>query len=211
MKKTYCKQLVIGLPSSGKTTFIAALWHTVTNDEVPGALKLEKLHGDSKHLNAIKSAWIKCCPVDRTISSDEIVSMRLTHPDNNESELAKLLDGKNLFYIFNNSCTKEELLRKSDFIIMYNSTILIEALAYALPIFRYNGDDMKDMLVFSNNFVNFVELKDSFESLFDPITYSKVLRLHKKDYKNCFFQPSNDSVSEIYKKIIKNKTKGSHI
>lgn len=85
MKKTYCKQLVIGLPSSGKTTFIAALWHTVTNDEVPGALKLEKLHGDSKHLNAIKSAWIKCCPVDRTISSDEIVSMRLTHPDNNES------------------------------------------------------------------------------------------------------------------------------
>ncbi|MBT3394993.1 glycosyltransferase [archaeon] len=133
------------------------------------------------------------------------------HPDNNESELAKLLDGKNLFYIFNNSCTKEELLRKSDFIIMYNSTILIEALAYALPIFRYNGDDMKDMLVFSNNFVNFVELKDSFESLFDPITYSKVLRLHKKDYKNCFFQPSNDSVSEIYKKIIKNKTKGSHI
>ena len=88
---------------------------------------------------------------------------------------------------------------------MYNSTILVEALAYALPIFRYRGDDMKDMSVFSSNFVNYSELKDSFESLFDSTNYSRLLKLHEEDYGDCFFQSSNKDISEIYKKSIQNR------
>ena len=38
---------MIGLPETGKTTFLAALWYVVKHhDEVSGALALDKLNGD---------------------------------------------------------------------------------------------------------------------------------------------------------------------
>jgi stage III sporulation protein SpoIIIAA len=50
-------QLIIGLPETGKTTFLAALWHVVTSEEVNESLRLERLHGDSKYLNEISAKW----------------------------------------------------------------------------------------------------------------------------------------------------------
>lgn len=50
--------VLIGLPSSGKTTFLAALWYLVTSKQIPTRLKFRALgHGDRKHLNAIVKQW----------------------------------------------------------------------------------------------------------------------------------------------------------
>lgn len=77
-------QLMIGLPSSGKTTFLAALWYIVAhaNSHVEGSLKLHNLEGgDKDYINKICNQWVSATTVDRTkISDEEIVSMVLKDP-----------------------------------------------------------------------------------------------------------------------------------
>jgi hypothetical protein len=74
--------LLIGLPETGKTTFLAALWHVVESGEVQSSLKLENLHGNRDHLNLIRSEWSSCKPLSRTgITSEKLVSMLLTDPE----------------------------------------------------------------------------------------------------------------------------------
>jgi hypothetical protein len=76
-------QLIIGLPETGKTTFLAALWHVVTSEEVFESLLLERLHGDSRYLNEIRDKWASSLPIGRTIQeSEELkISMILKTPD----------------------------------------------------------------------------------------------------------------------------------
>jgi hypothetical protein len=76
-------QLIIGLPETGKTTFLAALWHVVTSEEVAESLRLKRLHGDSKYLNEIRDKWASSLPIGRTIQeSEELrISMILKTPD----------------------------------------------------------------------------------------------------------------------------------
>lgn len=80
---------MIGLPQTGKTTFIAALWHVVKNlDEVPGALGLMRLQGDQEHLNRICDSWLQFTQVARTNPSSEIVvSMELKTKEEDKSML----------------------------------------------------------------------------------------------------------------------------
>src|SRR4051794_12749587 len=71
-------QLILGLPGSGKTTFIAALWHVIESDEVEGALKLAEVHGVRDYLNGIRKNWLDCQDLERTrIGSEHEVSFRL--------------------------------------------------------------------------------------------------------------------------------------
>lgn len=62
---------IIGLPGSGKTTFLAALWHLLDAGEVSSKFVLDKLVGDHTHLNAIVDAWRKCEEVPRTSMAAE--------------------------------------------------------------------------------------------------------------------------------------------
>lgn len=72
------RQLILGLPESGKTTFIAALWHVVQSNEVASALRIHKFDGDRTHLNKLQNAWLRCEPVTRTSQqADAIVRMSL--------------------------------------------------------------------------------------------------------------------------------------
>jgi Double-GTPase 1 len=72
------RYVIIGLPGSGKTTFLAALWHVVRQTDLDSALRLDRLDGDIKHLNAICDAWLRCVAVPRTIAESEtLVSMHL--------------------------------------------------------------------------------------------------------------------------------------
>ncbi|GIK79783.1 MAG: hypothetical protein BroJett024_08880 [Alphaproteobacteria bacterium] len=70
--------VISGLPASGKTTYLAALWHLVTAREAK-ALRFESLrHGDATHLNAIAARWRSARVQDRTpVGSDRLVSMNL--------------------------------------------------------------------------------------------------------------------------------------
>lgn len=64
------RTLMVGLPSSGKTTFLAALWHVLRQRDVPGALSLERLSGDEQYLNAIRDAWLTGRELDRTARTE---------------------------------------------------------------------------------------------------------------------------------------------
>ena len=74
---------IAGLPASGKTTFLAALWHVVTARDVPTTLTLGNLvDGDLAHLNAIAKRWRSACVQDRTPSSFRRVRMNLLDSSN---------------------------------------------------------------------------------------------------------------------------------
>lgn len=74
--------LLVGLPATGKTSFLAALWYMVDQTEVPCKLKLERLEGDRKYLNDIRDAWVAYKPVPHTqVDTEKIVSMFLRNQD----------------------------------------------------------------------------------------------------------------------------------
>ena len=62
---------IVGLPSSGKTTFLAALWHLIDAGEVRTKLVLDRLVGDHTYLNTITEAWRRCEEVPRTSRASE--------------------------------------------------------------------------------------------------------------------------------------------
>lgn len=81
MKKSDLKALLIGLPQTGKTTFLAALWHVVDSGEVSGSMRLTKQHGDRDYLNRIRELWLSCEELPRTqIGAEENLSMYLSEP-----------------------------------------------------------------------------------------------------------------------------------
>lgn len=85
--------VICGLPGSGKTTFLAALWHLITSREVYTTLRFASLrNGDYSHLNSIAARWRNALVQERTtVGAPRHVSMnlvgaagapvRLTFPD----------------------------------------------------------------------------------------------------------------------------------
>lgn len=70
--------LFIGLPDSGKTTFLAALWHVLTDRSSATSLKLKSLSGDRSYLNQIARDWRECSQVPRTnLQTEQIVVLHL--------------------------------------------------------------------------------------------------------------------------------------
>jgi len=70
--------LLIGLRGSGKTSFLAALWHLIEAGELPTALRASELQPDREYLNRIRDSWLKFEPVGRTsLRSQEVISLVL--------------------------------------------------------------------------------------------------------------------------------------
>ncbi|MDC0679391.1 TRAFAC clade GTPase domain-containing protein [Sorangium atrum] len=70
--------LFIGLPGSGKTTFLAALWHVLSDRSSSTTLKLRKLSGDRTYLNQITKEWRECSQVPRTnLQTEQVVVLHL--------------------------------------------------------------------------------------------------------------------------------------
>lgn len=70
--------LFIGLPASGKTTFLAALWHVLNDRTSATSLKLTKLSGDRAYLNQIAKEWRECSQVPRTsLQTEQVVVLHL--------------------------------------------------------------------------------------------------------------------------------------
>jgi|JI10StandDraft_1071094.scaffolds.fasta_scaffold19795_3 hypothetical protein len=71
--------VIIGLPESGKTTFLAALWHLITDRTLPTVLSFrDLLSGDVAHLNAITARWRDARVQERTaVGGNKLVSMNL--------------------------------------------------------------------------------------------------------------------------------------
>ena len=72
------RHLILGYPESGKTTYLAALWHIIDAGLAGTSLVLEKTSGDTEYLNKIVEAWLKCEEVPRTyISNEESVALHV--------------------------------------------------------------------------------------------------------------------------------------
>jgi GTPase SAR1 family protein len=67
MNKSGMKLALVGLPESGKTTFVAALYHIIQQPEHSPALVLTKLPEQSKYLDAIVKTWRDLEPQIKTI------------------------------------------------------------------------------------------------------------------------------------------------
>lgn len=71
--------VVMGLPGSGKTTFLAALWQLVFNRERATQLTFDGLaRGNYEHLNAIAARWRNAQMQERTlVGGNKIVSINM--------------------------------------------------------------------------------------------------------------------------------------
>lgn len=65
--------LLVGLPKTGKTTFVAALWHVLNSEDVDDSLQLSVLGGDDTYLNLIHDEWLNYVEVDRTTQQNEAI------------------------------------------------------------------------------------------------------------------------------------------
>jgi len=81
---------IVGLPSSGKTTLLAALWHTVREPGSKTALSFDGLsQGNYEHLNSLAKRWRSGTIQQRTqVSGAKGVAMRLRDDDGNQIELS---------------------------------------------------------------------------------------------------------------------------
>lgn len=70
---------IVGLPGSGKTTFLAALWHLIRSDEIPTRLRFSSMSDqDYAYLNKIVKLWRKATEQGRTqIAGTKSISMNL--------------------------------------------------------------------------------------------------------------------------------------
>jgi hypothetical protein len=78
---TSAKTVILGLPESGKTTFLAALWHLMESEEADVGLVVDRVEGNQKYLNDIAAKWRTYQPVGRTSQvgdTDVSISVRNT-------------------------------------------------------------------------------------------------------------------------------------
>ena len=71
--------VIVGLPASGKTTYLAALWHLVTDGAVHTTVRFGDLRaGKVEHLNAISARCRAAVIQERTaLAGSRLVSMNL--------------------------------------------------------------------------------------------------------------------------------------
>lgn len=65
------QQLIVGMPSSGKSTFIGALRHLLVANEVETELELTELADDERHVNRLENDWLECREFQRTKPATE--------------------------------------------------------------------------------------------------------------------------------------------
>jgi hypothetical protein len=78
--------VVLGLPASGKTTYLAALWHLLQARKVESKLKAPRLRaGEAQHLNDIARRWLAAKKQERTFhTKNRTVTMEMETVDGDE-------------------------------------------------------------------------------------------------------------------------------
>jgi hypothetical protein len=100
-----------------------------------------------------------------------------------------------------------EMLQKSDFIILHNTSVAMEALNYKIPIFRYFDEDLINLWNTEDKFSSLKEFEKLFEKMKNPKEHKKLIDFYEKEFQRNFFIPKNQNVQEHYYSIISNKIK----
>lgn len=76
------KWLLLGLQGTGKTTYLAALWHQLEANELRTAVVAHHLQPDRTYLNRIRNAWLAVEEVPRTSRrAEQSIQLHLQHAD----------------------------------------------------------------------------------------------------------------------------------
>lgn len=78
---------IMGYPSTGKTTFIAALWHSIQQKKTYTKYKLKKYVGNQSYLATIEKDWLTGKEVSRTFLPVQNESLLLTLVDDLNNEI----------------------------------------------------------------------------------------------------------------------------
>lgn len=86
------KVLLLGLKGSGKTSFLAALWHLIESSEVETRLVGAKLQSDREHLNSLRNKWLNFEEQERTgLQSQKSVTLNLKSKDDPDRQIELVL------------------------------------------------------------------------------------------------------------------------
>lgn len=77
----------MGYPSAGKTTFIAALWHSLQQKKTHTKFKLKKYVGNQTYLATLEKDWLTGKEVSRTLLPAQNESLLLTLKDDLNNEI----------------------------------------------------------------------------------------------------------------------------
>ena len=65
------KLFIMGAPNAGKSTFLAALWHSINQKDVHTDLTLERMAGNVNYLHGIEKKWLEVEKLGRTVMGQE--------------------------------------------------------------------------------------------------------------------------------------------
>jgi hypothetical protein len=80
--------VVIGVPDSGKSSFIAALSHILEFKEIETALTLARLPDEAKYLHEMRSEWEGCQPFERTKAGVHPITFNLVDSEGSRIDLS---------------------------------------------------------------------------------------------------------------------------
>lgn len=119
---------IVGLPGSGKTTFLAALWHLLTEQEEDTELRLKNLHaGSTAYLTSIANRWRQAQIQERTEQTgNQNIQINLTKRDFSQDLQVNFPDVAGETYRDmweNRACEPEivEMLRSDNVLLFINA------------------------------------------------------------------------------------------
>lgn len=72
---------IMGAPNAGKSTYLAALWHSINQKGIATSLTLKKMTGDLQYLYQLEHKWLEIEQLERTIIGQEKMELVLLLTD----------------------------------------------------------------------------------------------------------------------------------
>ncbi len=135
----------------------------------------------------------------------DIIFEPSVHPFDNLENYKKLMDAKNIHFV-SSDIPIQKRIEESDFIILHNTTIAMEALRYGNPILRFEDKNLISLWDNEDTFKNEENLEEAFTNLRNQQTFQKWKMFYQNEFKNNFYL-SGKPTSQYYKEIIMSKIK----
>ena len=72
---------IMGAPNAGKSTYLAALWHSINQKSIATSLTLKKMTGDLQYLYQLEHKWLEIEQLERTVIGQEKMQLILLLTD----------------------------------------------------------------------------------------------------------------------------------